>query len=82
MIKLDLNHKNLKNHYSTIFYLLILTLIVSFISYNCFLIQVNIGPVWDTYDLLANAALMSGKGVHYFDLLRPPFSPLFNFNIF
>ena len=27
-------------------YMLILTLIVGFITYNCFIIQANIGPVW------------------------------------
>lgn len=63
----------LKNNSSTIFFLVILTVIISLITYNCFRIQTNIGPVWDTYDLLANAALMAGKGIGYFDLLRPPF---------
>ncbi|MGI6464766.1 MAG: glycosyltransferase family 39 protein [Methanobacterium sp.] len=62
----------IKNHSSAI-YLLILTLIIGFITYNCFLIQTSIGPVWDTYDFMANAALMAGKSIGYFDLLRPPF---------
>ncbi|MDY9922723.1 glycosyltransferase family 39 protein [Methanobacterium sp.] len=64
--------RKIKSHSSTLFFLLVLTLIVSFITYNCFLIQTSIGPVWDTYDFMANAALMAGKGIGYFDLLRPP----------
>lgn len=58
---------------STIFYLILLTIITGFITNNCFHIQLSIGPVWDTYDLMANAALMADKGIGYFDLLRPPF---------
>ena len=72
--KINLDSKKLKNH-SSIFYLLILTSIVSFITYNCLQIQITIGPVWDTYDLMSSAALMAGKGIGYFDLLRPPFLP-------
>ncbi|WP_292612783.1 glycosyltransferase family 39 protein [Methanobacterium sp. BAmetb5] len=63
----------IKGHSSTVIFLLALNLIISFITYNCFQIQLSIGPVWDTYDFMANAALMAGKGVGYFDLLRPPF---------
>lgn len=62
-----------KKYSSTIFYLILLTIITGFITYNCFLIQTSIGPVWDTYDFMANAALMAGKNIGYFDLLRPPF---------
>jgi 4-amino-4-deoxy-L-arabinose transferase-like glycosyltransferase len=32
----------------------------------------DIGPIWDTYDLLANAAFYAGKDIGYYDLLRPP----------
>ncbi|MGI6483578.1 MAG: glycosyltransferase family 39 protein [Methanobacterium sp.] len=32
-------------------------------------------PAYDTYDLLANAALFAGKGIGYSDLLRPPLLP-------
>lgn len=73
--KMNLDYRKLKNHSSSIFYLVILTSIVSFITYNCFQIQINIGPVWDTYDLMSSAALMAGKEIGYFDLLRPPFLP-------
>jgi hypothetical protein len=62
-----------KKYSSTIFYLILLTIITGFITYNCFLIQTSIGPVWDTYDFMANAALMADKGIGYFDLFRPPF---------
>lgn len=30
------------------------------------------GPIWDTYDLLADAALFAGKSIGYYDLIRPP----------
>jgi len=73
--KINLDYRKLKNHSSSIFYLLILASIVIFITYNCFQIQTTIGPVWDTYDLMSSAALMADKGIGYFDLLRPPFLP-------
>lgn len=64
----------IKNHSSAI-YLLILTLIIGLITYNCFLIQTTIGPVWDTYDLLSEAAFLAGQNVGYYDLIRPPLIP-------
>lgn len=35
-------------------------------------LQIQLGPVSDTFDLLANAALFAGKGFGYADLNRPP----------
>lgn len=35
-------------------------------------LQIDIGPVSDTFDLLSNAALFAGKGIGYTDLNRPP----------
>src|SRR5574340_1233472 len=34
--------------------------------------QVRIGPYWDTYSFLANAAEFAGKGFGYSELHRPP----------
>lgn len=37
------------------------------------LAQVRVGPGWDTYAFLVNAAEFAGKGVGYTELHRPPF---------
>ncbi len=55
--------------------LLILMIIVSLIAYYRVEIQINIGPMWDTYDFLSNALLFSGNGIGYSDLNRPPVLP-------
>jgi Dolichyl-phosphate-mannose-protein mannosyltransferase len=68
-----LNIQRLRNNSTSIFFLILLTVIVSVITYRCFQIQMSIGPVWDTYDFLANAALMADKNIGYYDLIRPPF---------
>jgi 4-amino-4-deoxy-L-arabinose transferase-like glycosyltransferase len=49
--------------------------IVGLITYKCFQIQISLGPIWDTYDLLSDAALFSGQNIGYYDLVRPPFIP-------
>ncbi|MDI6644480.1 MAG: glycosyltransferase family 39 protein [Methanobacteriaceae archaeon] len=52
--------------------LVILTVIVSWIAYQRVLIQINIGPGWDTYAFLANAMEFAGKGFGYAEFERPP----------
>ena len=37
------------------------------------MIQIEIGPIWDTCDFLSNALVFSGQGTGYADLTRPPF---------
>ncbi len=59
-------------HPSNILCLLFLTLIVGCITYCCFRVHSDIGPIWDTYDLLANAAFYAGNDIGYYDPLRPP----------
>lgn len=49
--------------------------IVSLITLKCFQIQTSIGPVWDTYDLLSEAAFFAGQNIGYYDLIRPPLIP-------
>lgn len=49
--------------------------IVSLITFKCFQIQTSIGPLWDTYDLLSEAAFLSGQNIGYYDLIRPPLIP-------
>lgn len=53
-----------------LFFLLIIS--VSLITYYRFLVQLEIGPAWDAYDFLANAAEFAGKNISYSDQLRPP----------
>lgn len=67
--------EKLKNQLPNIIFLSMLTLIVGYITYNRFLIQMDIGPVWDTYDLLADAALFAGQNIGYMDIVRPPVMP-------
>ena len=66
-----------KNRISIIF-LLILTIIVSLITYYRILIQIDIGPVYDSFVFLSNALVFTGHTNGYSDLMRPP---LFSFII-
>ena len=83
MNKLDnnLNNKNsnsknfLKKHVSSIIFLLLLMAIVSLITYYRVLVQIDMGPVSDSFDFLSNALVFAGMGTGYSDLLRPPFFP-------
>ncbi len=65
----------LKNHVNSIIFLLLLTVIVSLITYYRVLVQMEIGPVSDSFDFLSNALVFAGQGIGYSDLLRPPFFP-------
>ena len=62
-------HSN-KSHF--IAFLAILIGITSLITYYCFKLQPDFGPMWDTCDFLVNALLFAGKGIGYADLDRPP----------
>jgi len=74
-----LNNKNrslkhlIKDHTNPIIFLVMLTVIVSIITYYRILIQNDIGPVSDSFDFLSNALVLAGHGTGYSDLLRPPF---------
>ncbi|AEG18540.1 glycosyltransferase family 39 protein [Methanobacterium paludis] len=61
--------------YAPYIFLFILTLIVTLITYYRVLIQIEIGPVWDTYDFLSDALVFAGQGMGYADLTRPPLLP-------
>lgn len=69
------NSEEIKNHLSSLIFLAILIAIISIITYKCFQIQTSIGPVWDTYDLLSEAAFLAGQNIGYYDLIRPPLIP-------
>ncbi|MBI5681014.1 MAG: glycosyltransferase family 39 protein [Methanobacterium sp.] len=52
--------------------MIILVIIISIITYFRMKIQMNIGPIWDTYDFLSNALVFAGQPIGYSDLTRPP----------
>ena len=60
-----------KNRISIIF-LLLLTIIVGVITYYRVLIQIDIGPVFDSFVFLSNALVFTGHSTGYTDLMRPP----------
>lgn len=62
--------------YSFYIFFILLALIVSVITYYRVLVQIGIGPTWDTYDFLSNALVFAGQGTGYADLVRPPFLSL------
>lgn len=64
---------NIKSQYSKWVFLLILILTVSIITYYRVKLQMDLGPVFDTYDYLADAAEFAGKGIGFSDFNRPPF---------
>jgi 4-amino-4-deoxy-L-arabinose transferase-like glycosyltransferase len=53
-------------------FLILLTLTVSIIAYYRVKLQMDLGPIFDTYDYLADAALFAGKGIGFSDFNRPP----------
>ena len=66
--------RDILNKYKlTLISLIILITFISLITYYRIKIQMNIGPIWDTYDFLSNALLFAGQGTGYSDLTRPPF---------
>ncbi|MCZ3364917.1 MULTISPECIES: glycosyltransferase family 39 protein [Methanobacterium] len=68
------SHKLFKK-YSGHILLAVLVIIVSLITYYRVKIQMDLGPIWDTYDFLSNALLFAGQGTGYSDLTRPPVLP-------
>jgi 4-amino-4-deoxy-L-arabinose transferase-like glycosyltransferase len=69
------NIKSIFNKKSSILFSVLLIIITTIIIYYKILIQINIGPPWDTFDFLSNAMYFAGQGFGYTDLLRPPFLP-------
>lgn len=55
---------------------MVLIVIVSLIAYYRIKLQINLGPIFDVFDLMSNAALFAGKGIGFTDLTRPPFLSL------
>lgn len=55
-----------------------LIIIVGVVTYYRVLVQIEMGPVSDSFDFLSNALVFAGQGTGYSDLLRPP---LFSFII-
>ena len=76
---ISLNNKNnriknfLNKNVNSIIFLILLISIVSVITYWRILIQIDMGPVSDSFDFLSNALVFAGQGTGYSDLLRPPF---------
>jgi hypothetical protein len=67
--------KLLKKHTNSIIFLVLLTIIVSVITYYRILIQIHIGPISDSIDFFTDALVFAGHGIGYSDLLRPPLFP-------
>jgi 4-amino-4-deoxy-L-arabinose transferase-like glycosyltransferase len=65
----------LEKNVNNIIFLVILTAIVSLITYYRILVQIDMGPVSDSFDFLSNALVFAGQGMGYSDLLRPPLFP-------
>ena len=65
----------IRNHYTTIFFLISLTLIVSVITYYRIIAQLHIGLISDSVDFFTDALVFAGQGFGYADLSRPPFFP-------
>jgi 4-amino-4-deoxy-L-arabinose transferase-like glycosyltransferase len=66
-------NKFVKRNIHPIIFLLLLTSIVTVITYYRILVQMDIGPISDSFDFLSNALVYAGQGMGYADLLRPPF---------
>jgi hypothetical protein len=66
----------MKNNATSIIYLLLLTVIVSLITYYRILVQIDMGPVSDSVVFLSNALVFAGQSTGYSNLLFPP---LFSF---
>ncbi|BDZ69146.1 glycosyltransferase family 39 protein [Methanobacterium ferruginis] len=64
---------NIKSQNSKWIFLILTILTVSFIAYYRVKLQMDLGPIFDTYDYLADAAEFAGKGIGFSDFNRPPF---------
>ncbi|MGB9978583.1 glycosyltransferase family 39 protein [Methanobacterium sp.] len=49
--------------------LIIITVAVTYLKIK---VQISIGPQWDAFDFLADAAYFAGQGFGYVDFIRPP----------
>lgn len=67
------NWKHFLKKQSVIIFLILLTVMVSVITYYRIMVQVEMGPVSDSFDFLSNALVYAGQGTGYYDLTRPPF---------
>ncbi len=65
-------YNNLKEKSSSIIPLITLIIITIIITYLKINVQISIGPQWDAFDFLADAANFAGQGFGYYDLMRPP----------
>ena len=65
--------KFLNKNKISIILLVLLTAIVTVITYYRILVQMEIGQISDSFDFLSNALVYAGQGMGYADLLRPPF---------
>ena len=63
----------LKKYKFSLFFLVLLIIIVSTITYFRIRVQMDMGPISDSFDFLSNALVYAGQGMGYSDLLRPPF---------
>ena len=66
----------IRKHFTTIVFLVLLTVIVSVITYYRILVQLHIGLISDSVDFFSDALVFAGQGFGYADLTRPPFFPL------
>lgn len=82
MVDRVIKGNKLKNFISkncnTLIFLTLLIVLASLVTYFRILVQLQIGPVSDSFDFLSNALVFAGQGTGYADLLRPP---LFSFII-
>ena len=74
--KINVSKKFIRKHVNSIILLVLLTVIVSIITYSRVLIQIDIGLLSDSVDFFTNALVFAGQGFGYSDLIRPP---LFSF---
>lgn len=72
MNKINVLIDRIKNNKQFWCYFVSLILILVIITYYRVNLQIQLGPIYDTYDFLANAAEFAGKSIGYTDL-RPPF---------
>lgn len=79
-LKSDKSQK--KEYNKDYIFLPLLVLILVLIAYYRASIQIEIGPIWDTFDFLSNAMYFAGQGFGYTDLTRPPFFPFITSIIF
>ncbi|NYB51983.1 MAG: glycosyltransferase family 39 protein [Methanobacteriaceae archaeon] len=74
---LDQNFREYVKNHDSLIYSFTLVLLVTLLAYHRVQIQIEIGPIWDTFDFLANAMYFAGQGFGYSDLTRPPLLPFF-----